>query len=57
MVCKERCEAILLDCILDCAGDDAACLSQCIREDTECIDGKNFQTNTLEDHITFDHIN
>ena len=39
-VCKERCEAILLDCILECTSEDTTCLSQCIREDTECIDCK-----------------
>ena len=41
-VCKERCEAILLDCILECASDDTSCSSQCIRLDTDCIDGKIF---------------
>ena len=59
IVCKERCEAILSDCITDCALD-TACLSECIREDTECIEGKKFLPRSLIEHTerpyNMDHI-
>ena len=39
-VCKERCEVILLDCLLQCPSHDNACLRQCIRAETECVNCK-----------------
>ena len=39
-ICKERCEASHLQCILDCPTDDVTCLSKCIREETDCFSGK-----------------
>ena len=37
--CNDRCEELSLDCILDC-NNDPLCVSQCLREITECSDGK-----------------
>ena len=36
----DRCEAISVECVLNCAADDTACISQCFRENTECLNGK-----------------
>ena len=38
-ICIERCENAMLECILDC-NNDSACLSQCARIETDCIDRK-----------------
>ena len=38
-ICIERCEDSMLDCILDC-NNDSACLSECIRTETDCITRK-----------------
>ena len=38
-ICIERCENAMLDCILDC-NNDSACLSECIRSETDCITRK-----------------
>ena len=48
-----RCENALLDCILAC-DDDVGCLSECIRLETECTNGKSdssflYQCQTLSD--------
>ena len=40
VVCTKRCEEIQFECILDC-GDDSACISQCVREISECLNGKS----------------
>ena len=38
--CVSRCENALLECILACE-DDVECLSECIRLETECTNGKS----------------
>ena len=39
MACKDRCEIISIECILDC-DNDTLCMSQCSRDNTECLNGK-----------------
>ena len=38
-ICVERCEVVLLDCILGCS-DNVECLSGCIRLETECLESE-----------------
>ena len=44
--CTERCETSLLECILECS-NDTACLTNCIRLETECINGKSYEFEHL----------
>ena len=39
-ICTERCGATLLQCINDCETNDSPCLSKCIRDENECINGE-----------------
>ena len=39
VACKDRCEIISIECILAC-DNDTLCMSQCSRENTECLNGK-----------------
>ena len=41
-ICTDRCEASHLQCILNCPSNNFGCLSQCIREESECFNGKFF---------------
>ena len=36
--CFEKCENLFVECVSDCS-EDPACLSQCSRDQTDCIDG------------------
>ena len=40
VACTNRCEKVLFDCIISC-GDDSNCISQCIRENGQCYNGKS----------------
>ena len=40
LVCTERCEQTLLECFVGCE-NDMNCVSDCIREETKCIQGKS----------------
>ena len=42
LACTERCEQSLLECFVGC-GNDMNCVSDCIREETKCIQGKSLQ--------------
>ena len=42
VACTDRCEIISVDCALNCPNGDSACLSQCFREITLCINGKYY---------------
>ena len=42
LVCTERCEQTLLECFVGC-GNDMNCVSDCIREETNCIQGKSLK--------------
>ena len=44
--CTERCETSLLECILECS-NDTTCLTNCIRLETECINGEIFLIQTF----------
>ena len=39
VACKDRCEIISIECILAC-DNDTLCMSQCSRDNTECLNGK-----------------
>ena len=40
-VCIEKCETAGVDCVKECSSlDDVACISQCFRDETQCIEGK-----------------
>ena len=41
-ICMERCDADLLQCILNCPENDTSFLSVCIREENECTHGEFF---------------
>ena len=37
----ERCEAATIECVQECSSlDDTACISQCIRDEQQCSNGK-----------------
>ena len=47
VACTNRCEKVLFDCIISC-GDDSNCISQCIRENGQCYNGKSPLLNHRE---------
>ena len=49
--CIDNCESTQLDCILSC-DNDSACISECIRGSTSCIQG-NFAHNVTETRLYF----
>ena len=58
-ICTERCGATLLQCIQGCEPDDSSCLSECIRDEIECINGnllvdisKSIPNTDLKRHLS-----
>ena len=40
--CKDRCEHLLIECLAGCTTDDYNCMRNCLRVETQCIDGEYF---------------
>ena len=47
-VCIDRCEAATIECIQECSSlDDMTCISQCIRDEQLCSNGKFIDNDSL----------